>query len=258
MNKGFTLIEIIIYVGLLGIILMLVSGYAWNILQGSTRSTSRQEVQQNARFGLEKIIRTVRAGQDPQNTFSLQDGTLHQNGVPITGEEVEVTAANFTPISNSYKIELALRYRNPENRPEYDANIKVTSSVCSRTFKLDSGEEEGGCQGTATSCADIYDETSCEKQDGCGWAPGSCSGSCTPCSELEGKDCVFQDGCRKFRTTCRGTCKECGEYDKEVFCNDQLECSWSPAYCYGTATPCSNYTSKQACSSQEGCQWIKY
>lgn len=133
MNKlqtklGFTLIELIIYIAIVAIILAISSDFAWNIIQGDIKTTSLREVQQNGRFSMEKITRAIRAGQSP-SIFTISDGTLYQNGVALTTNQVRVTNLQFTSLANTYKINLSIEYFNPEGRNEYEASINLESTV---------------------------------------------------------------------------------------------------------------------------------
>ena len=60
MVRGFTLIELIIYIAIVGGMLVLITGFLWNILFGNIKETSYQEVQQNARFALTKITQETK------------------------------------------------------------------------------------------------------------------------------------------------------------------------------------------------------
>ena len=60
MKKAFTLIEFLIYMAILATILVLMSGFFWNIIFGNIKETSYQEVQQNGRFALTKITQEIK------------------------------------------------------------------------------------------------------------------------------------------------------------------------------------------------------
>lgn len=129
--KGFTLIELIIYIAIVAVILVLASGFAWNIIQSDTKAACYREVQQNGRFAMEKITRALRAG-EAATIFSVSGGILYQNGVEMTTEQVSVSNLQFTLVSNTYKINLAIEYNNPEGGSEYEASIDLESTVSPR------------------------------------------------------------------------------------------------------------------------------
>lgn len=131
-KKGFTLIELIIYIAILSVVLVLITDFAWNILYGDVKSQTVRETQQNARFAMEKITRAIRAGQNPAIIFTVNNGMLYQSGVALTTERVKVTNLNFTSSANSYKINIRVEYYNPENRNEYKALVNMESTALSR------------------------------------------------------------------------------------------------------------------------------
>lgn len=130
--KGFTLIEFLIYIAIVSLSLVLIAGFALDIIQGGTKTFVHREVQQNARFAMEKISRAIRAGQDPIVVFTLSDGILYQGGLPITTNQVRVTNLQFIPVSNTYKTKLTVEYKNPEGRSEYQASIDLESTALKR------------------------------------------------------------------------------------------------------------------------------
>lgn len=127
-KKGFTLIELIIYTAIVAAVLATSSNFAWNIVQNDIKNVSLREVQQNAWFSMEKITRAIRAGQNP-SIFTLTAGTLYQNGVPLTTDQVRVSELRFTSIANTYKINLSINYYNPGGRNEYRASIDLENTV---------------------------------------------------------------------------------------------------------------------------------
>jgi len=53
-KKGFTLVEIIIYFGLVSIILILIIGFSLNIFESTNKNNVYREIQQNGRFIMQK------------------------------------------------------------------------------------------------------------------------------------------------------------------------------------------------------------
>jgi len=158
---GFTLIEIIIYLGIIAGVLVLTVGFLWNIIAGSIKETAYQEVQQNARFVLTKITQEVRRavginnplpGQsadslsltmaDPNlnpTVFDLYQGKLRitQGGVnsyQLTTDRVIVENLQFTNLSyentpGAIRIEMKINHSNPSNLNEYRASINLKTTV---------------------------------------------------------------------------------------------------------------------------------
>lgn len=130
--KGFTLIELIIYIAIVAVMLVLASGFAWNIIHGDVKAMVHREVQQNARFAMEKMTRAIRDGQDPTAVFTITDGILEQSGTALTTEQVRVTNLEFTPVDTSYKINISVEYYNPDNRSEYEASVDMETTALPR------------------------------------------------------------------------------------------------------------------------------
>lgn len=130
--KSFTLIELIVYIAIVAVILILASGFAWNIIHGDIKAMVYREVQQNARFAMEKMTRAIRDGQDPLVIFTNIGGILYQNGIALTTDQIRVTNLSFTLIDNTYKINLSIAYYNPDNRPEYEASVDMESTALAR------------------------------------------------------------------------------------------------------------------------------
>ena len=58
-EKGFTIIELIIYIGIVSGILLVLFNFGWEIVYGDIKSQTIREVQQNSRFAMEKIIESI-------------------------------------------------------------------------------------------------------------------------------------------------------------------------------------------------------
>lgn len=131
MNKGFTLIELIIYIGIVAAILLVAVNFGWEIVYGNVKSQAIREVQQNARFSMEKITRALLSGELPI-TFSLSGGILYQDGLTLTNTRVKVTNFQITSIANTYKVNLTIEHVNPNNRSEYESSINLETTVSPR------------------------------------------------------------------------------------------------------------------------------
>lgn len=58
-NRGMTLLEIVIYVAILGIVLYFVGGFALNAIFGKDRIANSQDINANGRFMLNTIFDDV-------------------------------------------------------------------------------------------------------------------------------------------------------------------------------------------------------
>jgi len=148
-NKGFTLLEFLLYIGLVGIILTVSGAIALNVLFGKAKLMSIEEVSQNARFAMERMALDIRNADaidtPPQGAassslslekssgnleFELVSGVLERkvgggSFVALTSSSVNITDLEFTNISYSntpgtIRIQMTIKQVNPENRQEYN------------------------------------------------------------------------------------------------------------------------------------------
>lgn len=63
MTRGFTLIEVVIYIGILGIVLFFASGFVFNGITNSSKIQAWQDVNDNSRFITTKILESVQSSQ---------------------------------------------------------------------------------------------------------------------------------------------------------------------------------------------------
>jgi len=284
-GAGFTLIELTIYIAIVSVVLVLLTGFVWSIIQGSAKSARYREVQQNARFGMEKITRALRAGQNP-SIFNVSDGVLYQNLIPLTSDRVTVTNLQFNPIANSYKIKLSVEYN--EASVDLESTVSLTTLATVSCWGID-GSCDSSCQysdygslagyytdpGCSDSCpqsgsfyipsgacsedgtgecykmADFATKyTSCDKGLEC---EGACNGTCTPCRELNQEQCKQQKGCNWRFIRCLGSCASCKGFSDSVSCKNQLGCSWQTTkWNWDLSGQQTGYSSYDFCSWLEG------
>ena len=131
-DRGFTLIELIIYIAIVSGVLTLASGFMWNIIEGNAKATSYKEIQQNLRFAMEKMTRSVRSGEDPAQVFSVLNGILYKNSTPLTADEVVIQELNFESVERCYTMYIDAKRENPENRSVYEAQFDLKGTACFR------------------------------------------------------------------------------------------------------------------------------
>ncbi|MEK7571212.1 MAG: type II secretion system protein [Patescibacteria group bacterium] len=159
-QRGFTYIEIIIYVAILTIMLTTLIPFAWNIIEGGAKSTTQQEVFANARFISERIkyeIRNATGINSVSSTaISLTTATSATNPTVIdlssgnvritqgTGSTVNLnspdttvsnfTFTNYTSSDNKTKhiqftFTLNANYAGAGTRQEYNASTTIEGSA---------------------------------------------------------------------------------------------------------------------------------
>ena len=167
-NTGFTMIEVLISVGIFALILlMIVSVVFWmNYYNSKTKADS--QVQENARRVMEVMAYEIKGAKGvytsttTSNQLSLE--TLHylpndetttyidfflcgsaiclkkesQNPVTITSDTVQASSLQFIQITNgtspSVKINLTLSNVNPVNDASHASSVNLTSTVALRSY----------------------------------------------------------------------------------------------------------------------------
>jgi type II secretory pathway pseudopilin PulG len=159
--RGFTLVELIIYIAILVVILVLAVSFLWMIVSGNIKEGFFQEVQQNGRFALTKITQEIKkatgiispslAGSanflslrmaDPNlnpTIFDVDNGKLRiiQGSNPsyyLTTDQVIVSNLQFTNLSyentpGAIQIDITIDHLNPGGRMEYQASVNLKSTV---------------------------------------------------------------------------------------------------------------------------------
>ena len=161
-RKGFTLIELVVYLALVSGILVTATSFAWNIINSRTKAFAVQEVAQNGRFISERLVQvvhqameiteprpgesserlllTMRESADDPTEFIFSDGRLfmvRDGGEPLamSSDQVFVKSLRFVNLSPSnaksknLKIMIELEHVNPENRQEWQAAETFITAV---------------------------------------------------------------------------------------------------------------------------------
>ena len=164
-NQGFTLFELIIYIAIVGIILVAMTGFLWNVILGNMKETAHIEVQQNGRFAIIKMTQEIKKATGiisplllppPLNisdTLSLTLAADHLNPTvfdvvggklritqggsspyELTSDQVIVSSLQFTNLSyldtpGTIRIEMTIDHINPGARTEYEASSSLKSSI---------------------------------------------------------------------------------------------------------------------------------
>jgi len=240
--KGFTLIEFIIYIAIVAIILFVTVNFAWEIIYGNVKSQSIREVQQNARFAMEKITRTIQEAEtinipasgnsadfislemtdsnlDP-TIFDLSDNKLRlsQGGAgpyELISNRVMVSNLRFTNLSypntpGTIRIEMTIDHLNPANRNEYTASLELASTA---------SLIEGGAISASS--------------DNCWGVGGSCDSACQYANYGSSMDYYTDPGCSD-------SCSLAGSF----YINSSGDCSDDgTGSCYRMVNPSTGYAS---------------
>ena len=158
-TKGFTLIELILYIAIITIVMSALIPFAWNIIEGSAKSSVEQEVSSQARYVSERIKYEIRnatsintpapgasgsvliLNTSPSTIIDLNSSKVRisDDGGPLTNlnsNETEVSGLNFTSYQSSdgktkhIQFSFTVDDNYTGSRQEYDAPaITIESSA---------------------------------------------------------------------------------------------------------------------------------
>lgn len=170
-QRGFTLVEMVIYVALLGIVMSAAVLFVFNLMNTYTRYRVEREVATNVRLAMDYVIRETKTanriytptsrfdshpGQlslessaslpvDETSTFLdfyVDNGKLYmkresQSPFPITSDRVAVNNLVFrytspTSTAQIVQVDLTVDFRAPSNKSQYQYSASLTSSASIR------------------------------------------------------------------------------------------------------------------------------
>ena len=149
MKKGFTFIELLLYVAIVGTIFSSLVPFAWNVIEGGARSSVDQEVDSNARFIMEKIKSKTRNAKNisvamtsltiteqdlSTTTIDLSGGNIRLNAVNLNSADTTVTDLVFTDFSSGsttkqVQVRFTLTSAVAQARQEYRQTVTLESSA---------------------------------------------------------------------------------------------------------------------------------
>lgn len=159
--RGFTLIEFLIYIAIIGAMIVGLAYFAFSVGGTATKNHSAEEVAANTRFVLSVLRTKIRAadvvlvplhntsgatltlnmqGAEPNITFSVSGGVLyaHQGSAQaLTSSEVRVTSLTFTNLAragerDAIRIDMTIEYAAANNDPAYSYALHTQTSVTRR------------------------------------------------------------------------------------------------------------------------------
>jgi len=163
-NNGFTLIEMMMVVGVLGILAVLGSGAFFSILRGSIKAKTLQMVKQNGDYAIsvmERMIRNARALVGPTSdstvssitiknpdggttTFSCEGdlSTIASNGASLLSNEVKVSDCNIFKVTVGQpgikpavvEIKFTLTQSGTTSRSGEQAEVNFQTTVSLRNY----------------------------------------------------------------------------------------------------------------------------
>ena len=168
-NKGFTLIEMLVVVGILGIIAVVASNVFFTTLRSSSKTKALTTVKQNGDYALSVMERLIRDSQEVMTNsagqycvavmkkikvkrldgteveFTCEDegttnGRMASNSARLTSSEVKVDSCSFDCESKGqfYPQTITINFTLSQNvvtsRPEEQASVNFTTTVSVRNF----------------------------------------------------------------------------------------------------------------------------
>lgn len=168
MNRGFTLIEFLVYSAIVVVAGVISVEFILNIYEGKTKSQAYFEVQENARLAMERIVQEIHGAQNinPSSNFNInlatnpgaklslqmKDASLNPTEFDVSSGAVRIlqgisgpyaltnnqvrvtnlTFRNYTSLngkSRNIGVELTIEYLNLENLPQWEASISLQTAV---------------------------------------------------------------------------------------------------------------------------------
>lgn len=172
-QKGFTLAEILVYIGVMSIVILAVSSFFLWAVRSNAKSKAEIEVLESARRALGILTSEIREAKSiyfPTSAFSTSTGQLSletakypmpgemagfvdfylcanrlcfkkegQDPVALTSDKTEIENLEFiqvlaTSTAPSIKINLKINYKNPLSKLELEAFVNLSSAASFRIY----------------------------------------------------------------------------------------------------------------------------
>ena len=172
-QQGIALAEMVVYIGILAIVTLVIFSFLFWTIRSSAKTSAVHETLDNAKRAMEIMVSEIREAKSvytSTSVFSTNPGQLSltttkylpadetatyidfylcgtqlcfkkegQNQAALTSDTVEVNQLVFTPITtsgttSSIQITLQLDFKNPGGRPEYGAQVTLTSTASLRSY----------------------------------------------------------------------------------------------------------------------------
>lgn len=168
-TKGFTLVEMLVYISVSSIIILATASFVLWVNRSNTKAKVLKEVLNNSRSAMETMsyeIKHAKSIYSPTSVFSTNPGQLsletpnyaqededtsyidfficeqklclkkeNQDPIVLTSNKVQVKSLKFNQVAtSSVQINLKIDYLAPSDKPEYQASINTTSTVSIRIY----------------------------------------------------------------------------------------------------------------------------
>jgi prepilin-type N-terminal cleavage/methylation domain-containing protein len=92
---GFTLIEMIVVIGVTGLIMLMISEIFLNIIQSSVNATVTNDVRENGQYMMETIVRAVRNADSVTGSGITNSITVVTSGISVNGVTTNSVSTDF-------------------------------------------------------------------------------------------------------------------------------------------------------------------
>lgn len=165
MKKGWTLIEILVVIGILGVIAIIATNLFFSILRGSTKTRVLTEVKQNGNYAINVMERMIRNAEKDSLRYDAGEGKwieiknpdggttlftcpdsnnmIASNGASLTSNKVRVEdcTSTFTVAPGvedvrppAVTIDFTLMQAGTTTRPEEQASVNFKTTVILRNY----------------------------------------------------------------------------------------------------------------------------
>jgi type II secretory pathway pseudopilin PulG len=153
---GYTMIELLIYIGIVTAAILVFTNFMVDITKNSARAQVKQEVQQNARLILSRLTQEIRNAKqitsvNPERIILInpldQDITFQWDNInkeityddgtgPIilSGQKIRITQLNFQQNNNTISINFKVEQKNPNAQSADKSEITLSSAVVPRSI----------------------------------------------------------------------------------------------------------------------------
>jgi type II secretory pathway pseudopilin PulG len=166
MKRGFSLFEVLIYLSIAFVVLTVVVGFVFWLIDSNNKNRIIRDVSNSAERSMEIITHEIREAKSvytpTTSTEQLSLQTSHylpanetstyidfylcssrlcfkkesQDQIVLTPDNIEVSSLSFDYISpDSVKIDMTLKYKNISGRPDYNFSTSLSSSAAIRSYE---------------------------------------------------------------------------------------------------------------------------